>query len=188
MPPPTMTTSRSSVISATLTTARAPGIGRLLTDGIAQTRDARPSAASWRVTSKAVGTAFNAALAEQGGSVPVWLILNSLKHGRWTTQLDLARSLGIEGPTLTRHLDNLEAGGLVVRQRSDADRRAVRVELTAAGEAAYERMLGAVIAFNRRLQAGLSAEELRLLDDVLTRLGENVAHMISSLTISRASI
>ena len=59
-------------------------------------------------TSKAVSAAFNAALAAEGGSVPVWLILSSLKHDRWSTQLDLARSLGIEGPTLTRHLDNLE--------------------------------------------------------------------------------
>ena len=59
-------------------------------------------------TSKAVGTAFNAALGEAGGSVPVWLILSSLKHGRPSTQLELARSLDIEGPTLTRHLDNLE--------------------------------------------------------------------------------
>ena len=136
--------------------------------------DRSPVGRKLATTSKAVGAAFNAALAEQGGSVPVWLILNSLRHGRWTTQLDLARSLGIEGPTLTRHLDNLETGGLVVRLRSDADRRAVSVELTPAGEQAYDRMLGAVIAFNRRLQAGLTAEELRLLDDVLTRLGENV--------------
>ena len=126
------------------------------------------------VTSKAVSTAFNAALAAQGGSVPVWLILSSLEQESWTTQLDLARALGIEGPTLTRHLDNLEAGGLVVRQRSDADRRAVRVELTDAGEAAHERMLAAVIAFNRRLQAGLTADELRLVDEILTRLGDNV--------------
>ena len=136
--------------------------------------DRSPVGRKLATTSKAVGAAFNAALAEQGGSVPVWLILNSLRHGRWTTQLDLARSLGIEGPTLTRHLDNLETGGLVVRLRSDADRRAVSVELTPAGEQAHDRMLGAVIAFNRRLQAGLTAEELRLLDDVLTRIGENV--------------
>ncbi len=85
-------------------------------------------------TAKAVGSAFNAALAAEGGSVPVWLILNSIKHGRWSTQLDLARSLDIEGPTLTRHLDNLEGSGLVARQRSESDRRAFRVELTAAGE------------------------------------------------------
>ncbi len=120
--------------------------------------------------------------------MPVWLILDSLRHGRWTTQLDLARSLGIEGPTLTRHLDNLEAGGLVVRQRSDADRRAVSVELTTAGEEAYERMLGAVIAFNRRLQAGLTAEELRLARRRADAPWRERPHMISSLTISRASI
>jgi MarR family transcriptional regulator, transcriptional regulator for hemolysin len=126
------------------------------------------------MTSKAVGTAFNAALATEGGSLPVWLILSSITHGRPATQLDLARSLDIEGPTLTRHLDNLENGGLVRRRRSDTDRRAFRVELTDAGEAAYARMLGAVIAFNERLLAGLGREELRTLDDLLTRLSANV--------------
>jgi MarR family transcriptional regulator, transcriptional regulator for hemolysin len=125
-------------------------------------------------TAKAVGSAFNAALAAEGGSVPVWLILNSIKHGTWSTQLDLARSLDIEGPTLTRHLDNLEASGLVARQRSASDRRAFRVELTAAGEAAYARMLGAVIAFNKRLTAGLTADDLKQLDELLTRLAANV--------------
>jgi MarR family transcriptional regulator for hemolysin len=126
------------------------------------------------MTSKAVGAAFNAALAAEGGSAPTWLILNALKHGRWTAQLDLARSLRIESPTLTRHLDNLEQSGLVVRRQSDADRRAVRVELTGAGEEAYERMLTAVIAFNRRLQAGIAQEELRQFESLLDRLAANV--------------
>jgi MarR family transcriptional regulator for hemolysin len=125
-------------------------------------------------TAKAVGSAFNAALAAEGGSVPIWLILDSIKRGQWTTQLELARSLEIEGPTLTRHLDNLERGGLVTRQRSESDRRAFRVELTEAGEAAYGRMLGAVIAFNRRLAAGITAAELRELDGLLGRLAANV--------------
>jgi MarR family transcriptional regulator, transcriptional regulator for hemolysin len=124
-------------------------------------------------TAKTVGSAFNAALAAEGGSVPVWLILNSIKHGQWTTQLELARSLEIEGPTLTRHLDNLEHGGLVSRRRSATDRRAFEVELTDAGEAAYARMLGAVIAFNRRLTAGIAAAELRQLDELLGRLAAN---------------
>jgi MarR family transcriptional regulator for hemolysin len=126
------------------------------------------------MTSKAVGSAFNAALAAEGGSVPVWLILNSLKEGRWSTQLDLARSLGIEGPTLTRHLDNLEQSGFVVRQPSETDRRAVRVTITEAGEAAHERMLVAVIAFNKRLQSGVTRDDLRWLDELLTRLEENL--------------
>ena len=127
------------------------------------------------MTAKAVGTAFNAALAADGGSVPTWLILNALRHGRWTAQLDLARTLGIESPTLTRHLDKLEHQGLVVRRPSAADRRAMRVELTAAGDEAHQRMLAAVIAFNRRLQAGIGRDELQQFDSLLDRLAENVS-------------
>jgi MarR family transcriptional regulator, transcriptional regulator for hemolysin len=126
------------------------------------------------LTSKAVSSAFNAALAAEGGSVPVWLILDALKDGRWSTQLDLARSLGIEGPTLTRHLDNMEHSGFVARQPSETDRRAVRVEITEAGEAAHGRMLVAVIAFNKRLQAGLTRDDLSRLDEILTRLEDNL--------------
>ena len=138
-------------------------------------RDRAPIGRTLATTSKAVSSAFNAVLRAQGGSLPVWLILNSLKHDRWSTQLDLARSLGIEGPTMTRHLDNLEQNGFVTRRRSESDRRAVHVELTEAGSAAYERMLVAVIALNKRLQAGFSRDELRQLDDVLKRLADNVA-------------
>jgi MarR family transcriptional regulator for hemolysin len=137
-------------------------------------RESTPIGRKLATTAKVVGAAFNAALAAEGGSVPVWLILSSVKQGTWTTQLDLARSLDIEGPTLTRHLDNLEGAGLVGRVRSDSDRRAFRVELTEAGEAAYDRMLGAVIAFNRRLGAGLTADDVRRLDETLTRLAANV--------------
>jgi MarR family transcriptional regulator for hemolysin len=126
------------------------------------------------MTSKAVSSAFKAALAAEGGSVPVWLILNALKERRWSTQLDLARSLGIEGPTLTRHLDNLERSGFVARQPSRTDRRAVGVEITEAGESAHARMLVSVIAFNRRLQAGLTRDELSRLDEILTRLEDNL--------------
>jgi MarR family transcriptional regulator for hemolysin len=137
--------------------------------------DRAPIGRTLATTSKAVSSAFNAVLRAEGGSLPVWLILNSLKHDRWSTQLDLARSLGIEGPTMTRHLDNLEESGFVTRRRSESDRRAVHVELTEAGSAAYDRMLVAVIAFNRRLQAGFSRDELRQLDDALKRLADNVA-------------
>ena len=108
--------------------------------------------------------------------MPVWLILSSLKGDLWSTQLDLARSLGIEGPTMTRHLDNLEQSGLVSRQRSESDRRAFRVELTEAGE----RGLRPHAHRRDRLQqapAGrvLGRAELRQLDNVLKRLAGNVA-------------
>lgn len=51
----------------------------------------------------------------------------------------------------------------------------MRVELTEAGEEAYQRMLVAVIAFNRRLQAGIGRDGLQQLDRLLDRLAENVS-------------
>jgi MarR family transcriptional regulator for hemolysin len=125
-------------------------------------------------TSKAVSRAFNDALAEAGGSLPVWLVLSSLEEQPRRTQLDLARAVGIEGPTLTRHLDGLERAGFVERHRDPVDRRAVRVELTAEGERLFSELLAAVIAFDRRLTAGLGERELAQLRRTLSRLEQNV--------------
>src|SRR5215210_3969834 len=84
-------------------------------------------------SAKVLSRAFERELADAGGSQPVWLILLALKQQAWRTQQDLAAAVGIEGPTLTHHLDGLEADGLIARERDPADRRAMRVELTEAG-------------------------------------------------------
>ena len=118
--------------------------------------------------------AFNDALAEAGGSLPMWLVLSSLKGRAWPAQLELARAVGIEGPTLTRHLDGFERAGLVTRVRDPANRRAVRVELTDAGHAKHAELLQAVIAFNRRLRAGLDEKDLERLRNLLDQLDRNV--------------
>lgn len=127
------------------------------------------------LTSKLVGASFNAALSAEGGSVPIWLILSILQSGPQATQLEMARALGVEAPTINRHLDNLERIGYVTRQRSEADRRATVIHLTPAGKAAYDRMRGAVISFNKRLTAGISRDELHQLDDLLSRLAANIS-------------
>jgi MarR family transcriptional regulator for hemolysin len=101
-------------------------------------------------------------------------VLSSLKQENRHTQLDLARAVGIEGPTLTRHLDGLEQSGLVVRHRDSVDRRAVRVEVTDEGERLHATLLKAVIAFNKRLTDGLSETELDRLQRGLAQLEQNV--------------
>ena len=136
--------------------------------------DGPPIGLQLAMTSKVVGRAFNQALGESGGSVPVWLILSALTGERWRTQQDLARAVGIEGPTLTRHVDALERDGLVTRRRDTGDRRAVRVELTAAGEQLHGELLKAVIAFNRRLRRGLGEDDVARLRALLDRLEANV--------------
>jgi len=124
-------------------------------------------------SAKRVGRAFNDALAEVGGSMPMWFILTNLKGEAWRTQHELARALRIEGPTLTRHLDGLEEEGLVVRRRDANDRRAVSVELTELGKAKHAELLRAVQSFNRRLLAGLSADEIEELRKLLAKLEHN---------------
>jgi MarR family transcriptional regulator for hemolysin len=126
-------------------------------------------------TSKSVGRAFNDALGTAGGSLPVWLVLSSLRGGARPAQNQLALAMGIEGPTLTRHLDALEEGGLVRRVRDADDRRIVRVELTPAGEELHTALLAVVIDFNRRLRQGLSSEDVASLERTLERIEANVA-------------
>jgi MarR family transcriptional regulator for hemolysin len=124
---------------------------------------------------KTLDRAFASDLAAAGGSVSTWLIVLSLKQERWRTQQELARAVGIEGPTLTHHLDALESAGLVARERDTRDRRAVRVVLTDEGEAAFQRMRRAALAFDRRLRAGLDDTDLDAARDVLARLEANAA-------------
>lgn len=124
---------------------------------------------------KEVGRAFDDALGEVGGSLPVWVILVSLKSGRHGAQREVAAAVGIEGATLTHHLNRLERAGLVTRARDPGNRRVQRVELTEAGDAAFFRMLGAVQAFDERLRSGISEAELSALEAGLARLHANVS-------------
>jgi MarR family transcriptional regulator, transcriptional regulator for hemolysin len=125
-------------------------------------------------SAKVLSRAFERELAEAGGSQPVWLILLALKQQDWRTQQDLAAAVGIEGPTLTHHLDGLDKAGLIERARDPNDRRAVRVELTDAGDKLFKRLAKAAIGFDQRLRAGLSDEELDEFRRVLGRLRDNV--------------
>ena len=72
-------------------------------------------------------------------------------------------------PDVTRLLDRLEQAGLVVRERSDADRRLVRTRITAGGLALLAEVDPAVRAEHRQLLGHLGPDDLRTLSDLLTR-------------------
>jgi MarR family transcriptional regulator for hemolysin len=121
-----------------------------------------------------VSRAFDGALAEAGGSLPVWLVLLSLKSQPPGNQRDLAEAVGIREATLTHHLNAMDARGLVTRRRDPANRRVHLVELTAEGEATFRRLRSAAVAFDQRLRRGLSDEDVARLDGLLGRLEGNV--------------
>jgi MarR family transcriptional regulator, transcriptional regulator for hemolysin len=125
--------------------------------------------------SRIVSRAFDDALAGAGGSLPVWLVLISLKSGHLASQRELAGAVGIQGATLTHHLNAMESAGLVTRRRDPQNRRQHLVELTPDGDALFVRMRDTAMAFDKRLRTGLTEGEVGQLGTLLTRLRENVS-------------
>jgi len=124
-------------------------------------------------TAKVLNRAFEDELAKAGGSLPMWLILLSLKSGRPETQRELADAVGIQGATMTHHLDSLEKAGLVSRSRDPANRRVQRVELTKEGDAAFDRLRKVALKFDQQLRRDLSDKELAAVSAVLDKLAAN---------------
>jgi MarR family transcriptional regulator, transcriptional regulator for hemolysin len=126
---------------------------------------------------RVVGRAFDDALAAAGGSLPVWLVLISLKAQRLPNQRQMAEAIGIQGATLTHHLNAMEADGVVTRRRDPRNRRVHVVELTDAGEALFQRLRAAAVAFDRQLRSGLNDDEVATLARVLDQLQDNVSSL-----------
>jgi MarR family transcriptional regulator, transcriptional regulator for hemolysin len=122
-----------------------------------------------------VSRAFDEALAEAGGSLPVWLVLLNLKIGRAANQRELADAVGVSEATLTHHLNAMEKGGVLTRRRDPDNRRVHLVELTDAGEQMFLRLRDVAASFDRRLRRGLSADAVATLERLLGRLTSNIA-------------
>jgi MarR family transcriptional regulator for hemolysin len=125
-------------------------------------------------TARVVSRAFEAALAEGGGSLASWLVMVSVKGGLHQSQRALAEAIGVEGPTLTHHLNRMEAAGLVTRSRNPGNRRVHDVELTPEGDRAFLSLVGVVRDFDQRLRDGFTESELASLRSLLQRLSGNV--------------
>lgn len=124
--------------------------------------------------SRAVSRAFDDALAAAGGSLPIWLVLITLKTQNLASQRELAEAMGIREATLTHHLTSMESSGLISRRRDAANRRIQVVELTPAGDEMFDRLRGVATSFDKRLRRGVSAAEIADLEHVLGRLAANV--------------
>ena len=129
--------------------------------------------------SRTVSRAFDDALADAGGSLPVWLVLISLKGGQLASQRELADAVGVQGATLSHHLNAMESAGLVTRRRDPRNRRLHVVELTSDGDVLFARLREVAFAFDQRLRAGLSGPDVDQLEALLDRLRENVSDSVT---------
>jgi MarR family transcriptional regulator for hemolysin len=124
-------------------------------------------------SAKRLSRSFDAALDAHGANLASWVVLASLAGGLRSSQRTIATDLGIEGATLTHHLNRMERGGLVRRERDEHDRRNQQVALTQAGREQFKELLDTVLEFDRRLRRGFSDDELVTLRALLQRLADN---------------
>jgi len=124
-------------------------------------------------TARTVSRAFDDALGDAGGSLPVWLVLLAMKTRNLASQRELAEAVGIREATLTHHLNAMETAGLLSRHRDPANRRIHVVELTPAGDEMFLTLRAAAIDFDERLRGGISEQEISRLRGLLSRLASN---------------
>ncbi|MNF31329.1 Transcriptional regulator SlyA [compost metagenome] len=104
-----------------------------------------------------------------------WLVLLHLsRFEELPTQRELAQSVGVEGPTLARLLDSLEAQGLVSRQAVPEDRRAKKISLSPPAQPLIEKIEAISTQLRKELFAGIDDEELRRCQQVHARILSNL--------------
>ena len=114
-------------------------------------------------------------LAGLGLSQARWLVLLHLaRFDEAPTQRELAQSVGVEGPTLARLLDSLEAQGLVQRHSVVEDRRAKKIVLSDSARPLIEQIEAIATALRQELFVGIDEEEARICLRVHKRILDNL--------------
>lgn len=86
------------------------------------------------------------------------------------TAVALCRQLSIHSACMTRMLDRLERKGLIIRTRDGADRRQVRLLLTAQGKSMSSMLPTMEVAAMNEFAAGVTSEELMRLESLLAKM------------------
>ncbi len=98
-------------------------------------------------------------------------VLEAVLHRGPLTQRELGRKVLTSAGNMTDVVNKLEARGLVLRVRDEADHRMTRVHLTKEGRALIEELFPRHAADIADAMSGLDRAELKRLGDLLRTLG-----------------
>jgi DNA-binding MarR family transcriptional regulator len=105
-----------------------------------------------------------------GLTVIEWYILRALYQQDGQHASELARAVGRAATSFTPNLDKLQRKNLIERRADPADRRAVRIYLTAEGEKCRESVLEVAEEIDSRLAEAFSTNEFKDFQSVLVSL------------------
>ncbi len=95
-------------------------------------------------------------------------------HGDPLRVTGLAGLLGVDAPTVTRKIQQLEREGLVARHADVADHRATRIALTQEGRQTLERLVKARQVWFERLLEGWDEPDLAAFASMLARFAASL--------------
>jgi DNA-binding MarR family transcriptional regulator len=124
------------------------------------------------LTARATRALLDAALATAGATFADWTMLVTLNARGPMVQRDLARSLGMIGPSVVERIDRLESAGLVARSPVPGDRRASLVSMTDAGQLRFGVLHEAVRSSEVALTSGIDPHDLQTTMRVLAAVAE----------------
>ncbi len=122
------------------------------------------------MTAKVMREQFDQDLGAVGSSLNTYVILRTVASRSGLSQRQLADALGIESPTMTRHLDRLASDRLIVRVRGNGDRRVSQVHLTPEGQAHLDRVKTHADKLDKEFRSLFNAAEIAKLSELLTRI------------------
>lgn len=119
-------------------------------------------------------------LAPLGMTHTRWVTLYHLwRHGDGQAQCDLARTIGVEAPSLVRTLDQLGQQGLIERRASEEDRRTKLIFLTPEATPLLEQIERAVNDARADMLKDISETDLDRFEQTLSRIESNGSRELS---------
>lgn len=128
---------------------------------------------------RGIRRAYDLRLQEIGLNLSEASVLAKAQESGPAMQADLAKHMGVGRAAMGSVVDSLEARGLVERQPKPGDRRVWLVASTAAGEEVAKQINKIDESLRAELRAGISRKERRELTQLLNRLRDNVANVVT---------
>ncbi|SFN93127.1 transcriptional regulator SlyA [Xenorhabdus japonica] len=93
------------------------------------------------------------------------------------SQIQLAKAIGIEQPSLVRTLDQLEEKKLITRHTCANDRRAKRIKLTGESETFIREVDSVIDSTRKEILEGITHDELILFASVIKKIEKNISQL-----------
>lgn len=107
-----------------------------------------------------------------------WITLHSIHQlPPEQSQIQLAKAIGIEQPSLVRTLDQLEEKGLVARHICINDRRAKRITLTNIAQPIIDQVNHVIAITKNEIFRGIDHKDIQHLNTIMSKLEKNIINL-----------